>query len=207
MTVFKFVDKDADSVISAADISRTLKEVSGEKVSNEDINEMIFRFKCEQKGAISFEEYLSVMADKIDNVRPDELNYAFEKCMANSKGHTKEVRWKNEQNVNEFVTIQGLRKTILDLLDNKFEGSVSEEEIKALTAETINVYATGDKISKSEFAILVSFATKNPFVTFACVLFDLDTCPVCILERLYICAKVLKITNTDQLKVDCSIEG
>merc|ERR1712136_309907 len=197
--VFDFVDKDNDFKISSSDLSKTIKQVSGLTLLDEEVDELMSRFPHGSKSTIGFEEVSAVLKEKItESLNEQEINLTYETCINKcEKTSSKEIRWRNEEKLERKLSLKGLKNAIQYLIGG--DDKISVEELMS-AASMIRKSNVKDTMSKSEFSEMVSEISKNPFICFSAILFDLCSCLTCILRRIYIFAKLSTILNPPDME-------
>jgi len=73
--VFDFVDKDNDFEISSSDLSKTIKQLYGLTLLDEEVDELMARFPHGRRSTIRFKEVAEVLEEEItDSLNEQEIN-------------------------------------------------------------------------------------------------------------------------------------
>merc|ERR1712126_20228 len=204
--VFDFVDKDNDFEISSSDLSKTMKQLFGLRLLDEEVDDLMARFPHGRRSTIRFKEVAKVLEEKItESLNEQEINLAYEICInLCEKASSDEMRLRNEDKLERKLSLKDLKKSLKPKIKrsrcqdrrqmNREDEKISEYELLS-AASMLPKSSVNDKMSKSEFSEMVSEIFKNPFISFFVILLGLNKCCKCILNMIHLFFKLTTILN------------
>lgn len=136
------IDKDGDGFISSRDLLDVMKSLGGNPTESE-VQEMIHEVDEEGKGAINFNEFLKVMAQKlqVDNDEEEDIIEAFKVFDLDRNG---------------FVTVEEMKAVL-----SSFGLSLPRNEIEDMFV-TVDEDKDG-QLNFEEFAALMTYSSSLTF--------------------------------------------
>lgn len=136
------IDKDGDGFISSRDLLDVMKSLGGNPTESE-VQEMIHEVDEEGKGAINFNEFLKVMAQKlqVDNDEEEDIIEAFKVFDLDRNG---------------FVTVEEMKAVL-----SSFGLSLPRNEIEDMFV-TVDEDKDG-QLNFEEFAALMTYSSSITF--------------------------------------------